>query len=887
MNTLALLAALTVFRVDPWYHEPILPDADPKCGVVTDDFPFAAAKGEFEAVSFVVRPDRDLLKVDVVPSDLTEPGGGRIPADAADVTLVKVWFRPGGRWVTSYAGNRGKPEPINNLLLHDDAVVKVDFENKVNYVRGRYSDGYAYLNMSRTDIDTAFNDSLEPVSDAPKFVPFDLRKGFRQQYLVTWRVPKEAKPGDYVGTVRLVSAGADLATLKLRLHVHPFSLPLPRTHYDTTQFYTSYWMGTPSLERLIAKGHRLDRAERKLRAVLRNMVDHNAINLSGVGTLAVDSTDDYALRTLLIARQEGMCAYGLINGKAFDGTGGFVWNPGGRCAVPEENPELYRQSLDLHRKAVKAQMAIMDKYLGHHHSYYSSVDECGVGTNRRSYGHWNVIHELGGRVWTDSAHAKDSGVFIDMNDIAAHVDHLDNWGWRQSGAKAVSYAAPFTGPECPDIWRRVKGIRFWYADFDGPHEYALIDAVNRWNEFVKRSRYCQFGMGFLTYDGMISTLSWDAVRESLDDVRYFTLLRLRAEAAMRSDDPRTRQLGRDAIVWQDGVDPEYVVDLNAFRLDVARWIERLIAKVGPQPEERPVELPPPATLPPDSRWQGVPKASAGATAVFKYADSCGPRYDLALEALYNLFRDAKSAPSDRATAAVRIAGLHAEMRERSQAVKVLEDALAVRGVTSEDRGKLCLKRVNVMMTDEKFEEKYTAAHLEKAAQCLEMALKFPGMDETERYDVIRKLADGYLAANQFETCVSFATARLADTKLNSAHQADVLITVARAWMGLKAWDKAMKAFKDAHLAFNNDKDKAFRRKILLFEADAAEKAKDYNRAVWCWMELIPTYSEEEKDWAKRARGHVKRLQPLARKNSKVDVGTLNDDDSSDAISLDE
>ena len=132
MNTLTLLAALTVFRVDPWYHEPILPDADPKCGVETDTFPFAAAKGEFEAISFVVKPDRDIPKVDVVPSDLTGPGGAKIPADAADVTLVKVWFRPGGRWVTSYAGNIHNPQPINNLLLHDDAVVKVDFENKIN-----------------------------------------------------------------------------------------------------------------------------------------------------------------------------------------------------------------------------------------------------------------------------------------------------------------------------------------------------------------------------------------------------------------------------------------------------------------------------------------------------------------------------------------------------------------------------------------------------------------------------------------------------------------------------------------------------------------------------------------------------------------------------------
>ena len=887
MNTLALFAALTVFRVDPWYHEPILPDADPKCGVETDTFDFAAAKGEFEAISFVVRPDRDIPKVDVVPSDLAGPGGARIAADAADVTLVKVWFRPGGRWVTSYAGGIRNPQPINNLLLHDGEIVKVDFEEKINYVRGKYSDGYYYMNMSRSDIDTTFNDSLEPVSDAPKFVPYDLKEGFRQQYLVTWKVPKDAKPGDYSGTVKLVSGGEGLATLKLRLHVHPFTLPLPRTHYDTTQYYTSYWMGTPSLERLINNGHRLDRAEKKLRAILRNMVDHNAINLSGVGKLGVDSTDDYGLRTLLIARQEGMCAYGLINGMVFEGLGGFVWSPGAPCAVPEEKPELYKQALDLHRKNVSAQNAIMDKYLGHHHCYYSSADECGVGTNRRGYGFWNIVHELGGSVWTDYAYSKDSGVFIDMNDVPASIDHKVNWGWHQTGAKAVSYAAPFTGPECPDIWRRVKGIRFWYADFDGPHEYAFIDAANRWNEFVYRGRYCQFGMGFWTMDGMISTLSWDAVRESLDDVKYFTLLRLRAEAAMKSDDPATRKLGREAIVWQDGVDPEYVVDLNAFRLETVAWIERLIAKVGPQPEEKDIELPPPATIPPDSRGQKVPKASAGAKEVFAYADKCGPRYDLALEALYNLFREESVATPDRVTAAMRIAGLHAAMRERPQAIKALEDALEIKNITNVERGKLCLKRVNVMMTDEKFEEKYTVAHLDKAAQALEAALKFSGASEAERYGAIQKMSDGYLAAGEFEKCIAFTEARLKDTKVQPTHQADLHITIARAWSGQEEWEKAMKSFKEAHRAFNNDKDQLFRRKILIFEAHAAEMAKDYNRAVYCWTELIPTYSDEEKDLKNRAVGNVRRLQPLARKNSKVEMGTLDDDDNSEGISLDE
>ena len=902
MNAIVLLAALTVFRVDPWFHKPILPDADPEEGVVTDTLSFAAAKGEIEAISFVVKPDADYAKVDVVPSDLIGPGDAKIPASAADVALVKVWFRPGGRWISSWKGDQANPEPINNLVLHDDALIKVDWENKVNYLRGEYPDGVYYMDISRRDLDTHFNHDCEPVKDAPKFVPFDLKKGFRQQYLVTWKIPKEAEPGDYKGTITLSIRNSQLSTLNLSLTVYPFALPRPRTHYDTREPYVSYWMGSPSLDGLLAEGHRLDRAEKKLRAIFRNMVEHNAINLSGVGDLKRDSTDDYALRTLLIARQEGMCADPMINGSAFDFSHRFVCVPGGGTAKdlmePEEEPELYKESLAAHRDFVTKQSAIMDKYLGHHRCYYQSADECGYETNRRSYGYWSVIHELGGMTWTDYAYAKYNGVFVDMNDIPASIAHKTAWEWRRGGAKSVTYAGTFTGPENPDVWRRIKGLRFWYADYDGQHEYNFFDGrYNRWNDFVYRGSYCMFGIVYWTMDGMISTLAWEAVRESLDDVRYFTLLRLRAEAALKSSDAAVRRLGREALVWQDGVDPEYVLDLDAFRRETAEWIKRLVAKVGPQPADRDTELPPPAELPPDSRWQRVPKPSAGAKAVFDYAEKMSfrkgswmrgeGRFDLALAALEGLYKDKATATPDRVRAAMRISSLYSALKERPAAIAVLEDALAIRDITNVDRGKLYLKCVNVMMTDEKYQEKYAVKHLDRASKALEDALKFSGASEEERAGAIMKMASGYLAAGEYEKCIEFAAARLKDTKIHPAHQAYIQITVGNAWKGKKDWGKALKAFDEAHRVFNNDKDSEFRRTILLTEAEAAEKAKDYVRAVHCWTDIIPTYDPvEQKDRINNAKRNVIRLQPLARKNSNISTGSLEDDDR-EKISLDE
>lgn len=894
MNALLLLA-LTVFRVDPWCNTPFLPNEDPTGGVVTNEIAFAAAQGEFEAVSFVVRPDRDYEKVDVVVSELSGPDGARISADAADVTSVKVWFRPDGRWNSSWRGNQQKPEPINNLVLHDDGLVKVDWENKVNYLRGDYADGPSYMDMSHTDLKTHFENDLEPVRDASKFVPFDLKKDFRQQYLVTWKVPREAKGGRYAGTIALVSkavggAVATLARLAVSLEVYPFALPRPRTHYDTSEPFVSYWMGSPSLEKLIECGHRLDRAEKKMRAIFRSMVDHNAINLSGVGDLTNDSMDDYALRTLLIARQEGMCADGLINGMVFDTSVPFVCNPGGRgLLVPEAEADSYRQSLERYRAFVTKQSAILDKYLGHHRCYYSSADECGYMTNRRGYGYWNIVHELGGRTWTDYAFADLNGVFVDMNDVPAHVGAEVAWGWHASGAKAVTYASTFTGPENPDVWRRIKGLRFWYADFDGQHEYNFFDGRNnRWNDFVHYDRYCQFGIVYWTIDGLVSTLAWEAVREALDDVRYFSLLRLRAEAALKSSDAQTRQLGRAAIVWQDGVDPEYVIDLNAFRRETADWIMRLMARIGPQPADRDTELPPPAVLPPDSRWQTVPKATVGASVLFDYVKKVDDRYDLALAALTGFFGNASQPTPDRVKAALCICDLHTALHERQQAIAVIDRALAIKNITNAERGKLLLKRVDAMMANEKFEEHFTEKQLDAASETIAAALRFSGASEEERAAAIYRMVRGYFGAKVYAKAIAYAEARLKDTKLSPAHQADLYISNGECFNYMEEWEKAMKAFKEAHRVFNNDKDVNFRRQILLFEAKAAEMMKDYNRAAWCWTEMAPTYdSVEEKGKIKAARANAGRLTALARKNTKMSVGSLNEDESINSISLDE
>ena len=119
-------AAFSLIWVDPYGDTPYLPNAFPAGGIETNQVSLAAAKGEIETVSFSVKPERDMKKVDFVPSDLVGPGGSKVAASAADFALVKVWYRAGGRWTTSWCGKMGSPELINDLVIHDDDLIRVD-----------------------------------------------------------------------------------------------------------------------------------------------------------------------------------------------------------------------------------------------------------------------------------------------------------------------------------------------------------------------------------------------------------------------------------------------------------------------------------------------------------------------------------------------------------------------------------------------------------------------------------------------------------------------------------------------------------------------------------------------------------------------------------------
>ncbi|HUS80155.1 MAG TPA: glycoside hydrolase domain-containing protein, partial [Armatimonadota bacterium] len=128
-----------------------------------------AARGEFEPAQIVLRPKRDLTKLTAAPSDLLGPGGATIPGNQISVMsvgYVNVW-RP----------------------------------------------------TDRQGCEGWWPDPLPPLED-----PIDLAANRNQPLWLRVWVPRDARPGDYTGTVALRADGWK-ADVPVALRVFDFEVP--------------------------------------------------------------------------------------------------------------------------------------------------------------------------------------------------------------------------------------------------------------------------------------------------------------------------------------------------------------------------------------------------------------------------------------------------------------------------------------------------------------------------------------------------------------------------------------------------------------------------------------------------------------------------------------
>jgi hypothetical protein len=565
-NAYPLAAApLTYYTVPAMSPVKRLPNTFPEDGELCGTLQIVAARGEFEPASFVIFPFADAAKSELKSSPLTG-AGTVIPADNVDLKVVKCWYQGGTAWYSYFADISGR-ELVPELLLNDENLVRVDPDTRDNYVRADYPAGSQYIWVSNPrSVDVPFNAETEPVADARTIRPFQLKTGEFKQFWMTVKVPADATPGVYRGSIDILVAGAKVASVPVQLRVLPFELPKPMTRYDLSrEFHTMLYNGPGYDDILKRNGGDGAHADRKMLALYENMRDHNILHPL-VRDFTAKSRDSF-VRQLELLRQAGLSTDTIFG--AIPGIPPHNW----MTSPAVQNTPLRDQALpDELIKRVDESFEIVTKLFGRSTVYCFGWDEPPRRLVIAERGPWKYIHDKGLKVYSTATdkHLQFSAYNEDFVNCPGEISRERANRWHALGARITNYASPHTGPENPDCMRRVHGLRLYKANYDGIGNYILD--CSGWNDFLGETHnFRGFNMTYPTRDGVIDTLEWEGIREAVDDVRYATLLQQLAVAAIATGKTEAIYAGRRALQWLELLD-EKEADLNAARLEMINRI---------------------------------------------------------------------------------------------------------------------------------------------------------------------------------------------------------------------------------------------------------------------------------------------------------------------------
>jgi len=532
-----------------------------------------ATPGEFEPASFLVEAKADIEKFEIKTSALKGESGATIPADAINVRVVKAWYQAGTAW-HSYFGDPTRRELVPELLLHDDSLVKVDREKQENSLR--VGDAYQWISYPAEKApDGYFNYLTEPVADAPKLLPVAIPQGENRQFLVTVKVPDDAKAEIYSGYLEFAENGKPAGNLKLQVKVLPFKLPTPMTYYNLENEYLVTIYATDVLDAGRRRNLEPEKTQALQKRIYRNLLDHNVRNIKAVMDINNRPDRDQAredVRTeLRLMKEAGAPMKPLL-------AAGWVF-PSPGDDKREDRAERFRERIDDYIKTVKGEV-------GHDDIYLSTWDEAGEARVKVFRELAEHTQEQDMKVWMtthEGRHFDLAGYAIDLANHGGWPDREKAARWHAIDSKIASYAGPHTGPENPDVFRRWEGLARYKENYDGSFNYKYFDQLhtsnaarnkqNVWNDFL-RKEFRSFCMVYPTAEGMIDTIAWEGFREGIDDVRYATLLKQEAQKAIESGNATARREAKKALMWLELLDAK-TADLAATRQEIIEYILKI------------------------------------------------------------------------------------------------------------------------------------------------------------------------------------------------------------------------------------------------------------------------------------------------------------------------
>ncbi len=552
----------------------------------------AATPGEYEEASFIVTPLHHVKSFIPRLGGFRNESGDTIGPEAVDIRLAKLMFFVGG-------GKSRLLCPV--VLLHDDALVKVDLEKQENYLRYSFPDGEKYVCISKDGTGKELFNLFMPVEkfpihDSPILKPVSLTRNRIQQYWLTLKVPDNAAPGLYTSRIDLLADGKCVSSIPFKLRVLPFKLPAPATNYDPGRefhsaiYYRAYnfRLSDPSWKGSIGTtGKNLAQFKEELKNLKEHGVNdpymvisvpftrwHWRIwNSNEQGSLLeiTQKQRDYTVRFLKTLFESGMDARPVCFQSDTSNAGFEMFYEKGK----------HEEAL---KKIIKDAQDMVQEACGHREIMFYARDEATGKMIPQQYPVWKDIRANGAGVFA-------TGLITDVKNVAGHVDvYVASNVPRRDCAREIrekggekariwSYANPMASTMYDAyIYRKNYGYKLYHANYDGACSYSYNScAGDPWNPFDSS----EIGLAFIlpTADGVLDTPSWQGYREARDDVRYATKLRQEILRVKKSGSPEAVKLAERAHSFLENMkvdDPNF--DPSWTRLQIIGLILELIGK---------------------------------------------------------------------------------------------------------------------------------------------------------------------------------------------------------------------------------------------------------------------------------------------------------------------
>ncbi len=444
----------------PNWMELIFTNSVPTAAAVARPCATFATPGEYEPVAVALRALLPLKGVRVEPGNLTGPGGETIPASAVDVRTVKCW-----------------PQRVGSSWSHDWRIVP---------------------------------ELLEQVPAV------DVNSDCTQEFWITIHVPDRAKPGEYRGPLRVVTADGQRWETTLCLEVLPFALA------TAERVVGMYWRDQKGEAELLDRQVR-DMVEHGMRAVT---ISRSPTVSNVDGKLVVDASE-------LLASLQRLRRLGL--------TGPIPYNNSFEGLLKRAFPKGDFDSLyvGLIRELEKVSSDPTALKL-----LYYPVDEIGNADERG-----RKAHDLCALI------AKVAGAtsYITVNNYKAGEkwgDTFDIWCGNieytleqeqrllARGKRYMRYGSAYLN-DCRKA-RSSCGFGFYRRPAEAMyywHYQALTG--DPFNDFDGDARdWCAVYPG--PNGTLIPTMDWESLREGVDDLRYIATLKQLAARAEKGNEAQKR-----------------------------------------------------------------------------------------------------------------------------------------------------------------------------------------------------------------------------------------------------------------------------------------------------------------------------------------------------------